>query len=1618
MSDLRNKIIEIPLQGSENVLEIDCDDLPESSRDICDVLEQEEAEIRFFLIFALEYYKQKKIDEAILLLKRGLSKESTTDMSAKLPLINCLANIYIQKAKTFHLSEPFNSSISGEPDGQTLVSNFDLEQIKSGREAFLQLATALFKEADRIQPNNITTQLGKGVLYLVSNQYDLALPFFNNVLKVSPNNVTALVGAARIQYTKNQYHQALEKYRRALRFYPEGDFDPRIGIGLCLYKLGNVRDATIAFEKALQKNSNQVAPLILLSIIKLNTAKELLISENLEGDSKDSKIDLDSELSKGIEYISSGYHLNPDNPTILVHLSNLFYYRGDLEKSAELATKAYRFTELTEIKAESQFQIARIYHSQKDYSKAYDGYQKTLAIMPDHPLAKLSLGKLQIYRSEMAAAITTFQQLLTRYPRCTEILHILGYIYSTLNNQKIKAVEYYETEITTIAAQGNLLWKGDWSTKLDLFSTADTFLECARLLQNSNITKCLKFYEASKSILSKSSLENTSDINKDACATVEILNNIGVLKLFQDNNNEGIEELLSALGLHKKIFEKESDKAKGPEENLDSQTSQSIEGQSLVERYKDVDSTLYYNLGRAYESVGNIEKAKEIFSSLLEKYPGYIDAQLRLGMLYMNYYKDFDKSEECISQALSLKSTHIPALILKAQLTLSRGSLQPGRKCFENILINVNRHEIYTLLSLGNYYLQAIRSEIAIVKNIKQVLDQENLNSSIRGSKVHESKSKHSSDAIKADYRKHLGALNTNYKRAHEFFKKAYEINNKCPFSISGFAAIMAEKKYLNNALDFFSAAREVQSAQLPENAVSGISDPSGTVDSGFGNMSGADGYGSKMFSLEYCMSLSPESGMPLVLSDGTDQGYNVMLSSNLARVYLELGDNQNAINLYELSIGKLESKMQKMNISRYDDFPINQHYRNLGLGLSKALYIKARLTKSIPLMKRAISNLTQIYEEFIKMEERKGNKGDKSKLISNGYQDPKGDDNLSSSFNEDSVPGQLDDSKDRIVNGTNVSNKGSGSNEIKIKAEPEDNDIVKSEESKADINQTSNPVNDSSLNSNSQSEIKIKKEGDLDIKTEDDKTSLQKDEDSIKKENSTNDGDSTDTKVQTGSIIKSEQVENKKTDSNKKKVDFSSVDKPKAANDVKSKVREEDQLPVISMSKSEEKLVLVDGCDPIILYNLALAKQILAQLLSEIPPEQYAKEDYQSIVDGLRESSLVFIKLGKAKEQLQVFMNEKMEREKGADLAKPDISSTKNSNFKLSIDPKLSTPRASFGRFLLSDLEKKIQKYSEEEQRKWELAEESRKRRLEKEAQKKAEEAAALEARRKEDERLLEITRLRNEQIRQEMALGIREERGRDRSEIQSEDDDYRNNAEYEKDFVNDGESRQGRKRKDKLGRSDSKRKQRRYNKKSRDQYNDDGDGESPYEDAERDLVHQDNFREKPRQENEADDRYENNAEIKKEKRRYTGRVTKERRGGYSNREETDQLSRETLSREDTGDLPVRDTPSNTRRRTLKRHIKRVESSESDIENTEPVTKKRSRRPDSSEPSKRKGRRKEPKISRKELANVAPKEEEEDHEKYVQKKEMEIFGSSSDLSSLSDAVNEFEYNSDLDLSP
>ncbi|MFH4984632.1 hypothetical protein AB6A40_011341 [Gnathostoma spinigerum] len=316
--------------------------------------------------------------------------------------------------------------------------------------------------------------LGRAYFCLLEGKSDQAEQQFNFVLNQAGENIPALLGKACIFYQRKEYRKALNCYKSVLRKKPDCPADVRLGIGYCLAKLGKMEKARLAFERCLELEPENVSALIAIAILDMNN--------------------LDAEgIQRGVRALGKAYQLEQENPVVLNHLANHFFYKKDLERVECLAWHAFQITENEAMRAESSYQLARSYHFRQNFEKAFQHYyQATQFATPGFVLPFFGLGQMYLHREDYDNAIGCFEKVLKVYPQNYDTLKVLGSLYAhsepTDPNERIerrnkarellkKVVDLCPDDIEALIDLAQLTENTDPKNSLDAYTKASEFLQ-------------------------------------------------------------------------------------------------------------------------------------------------------------------------------------------------------------------------------------------------------------------------------------------------------------------------------------------------------------------------------------------------------------------------------------------------------------------------------------------------------------------------------------------------------------------------------------------------------------------------------------------------------------------------------------------------------------------------------------------------------------------------------------------------------------------------------------------------------------------------------------------------------------------------------------------------------------------------------------------------------------------------------------------------------------------------------------------------------------------------------------------------------------------------------------
>lgn len=382
----------------------------------------------------------------------------------------------------------------------------------------------------------------------------------------------------------------------------------------------------------------------------------------------------DTLAKEGLDNLKKIYMKDKSNPEALLHLGKHFLEKAEYTKAeALLFTMFYNVTSTGaqfsgRLKAEAAFLLGKLYHVQCNFEDAYRYYLHATKYDESFYPAHFCLAQVLIERNDVASAISRLELLIAKFPDNFDVLKMLSALYLHVGDEK-----------KSLSILSELVAKHP--NDLDILSTYVT------LIEQSQHEEALKLYLRIVDIFKKSEAE----------IPVEILNNLAVLLL--DSN-----KVADALVLLKEALAVASNDAQAKK-------------------------ILLFNLGRCHESSLEYVLALDCYNEVLLLDPKYKDARLRIGMIYMKQGKGVEATDlfkDILADAQDCRE----AWLLLAECQLAVKAITPARKSFERVLTTIDRHDQYSLLSIGNIYMNLARYDIlkhaspeSLKKNINMALD-------------------------------------------------------------------------------------------------------------------------------------------------------------------------------------------------------------------------------------------------------------------------------------------------------------------------------------------------------------------------------------------------------------------------------------------------------------------------------------------------------------------------------------------------------------------------------------------------------------------------------------------------------------------------------------------------------------------------------------------------------------------------------------------------------------------------------------------------------------------------------------------------------------------------------
>lgn len=500
------------------------------------------------------------------------------------------------------------------------------------------------------------TVLASGALSLAKGDFDRSLTSFQSSLNQSGNaNLFAQLGKARVLYQKKNYKGALDLYQNILSGRPNMKPDPRIGIGLCFWKLKDKETALLSWERALELDPENQAINTLISLFFMEKALSNVDSP-----------DFGQNYATAMKYAQEAYKTNSNYPAAIMVISSYLFSKKKMDKVLKLADRVKDYSDVPALMSDGLFWMGRAHHFLQEYDEALKYYALAEKRTSDKSniLPLLGKGLVQIAQ-DSPEALLTFEDISSKNPKCSAAPLLLGlYTAQHANDdykKKQRAINLLQKYLTLAKEQEET-------------PPIEVFLTLSGLYESTDLSKAYDY------------LYQITEYSYSDDFAFRLQNNLGVFNYLRGDLGSAKENFNAAV--------EEADKSEQPESKL----------------------TVQFNIARVEDAMGNVEEARELYNRVLEEQPNYIDAKIRLSYLSV-VTGDGDGETEEIENLLESDGANLEVRALYGWYLKRRRNKQKGNNNddaeqthYKTSLLECDKHDSYSLIALGNLYLALARS--------------------------------------------------------------------------------------------------------------------------------------------------------------------------------------------------------------------------------------------------------------------------------------------------------------------------------------------------------------------------------------------------------------------------------------------------------------------------------------------------------------------------------------------------------------------------------------------------------------------------------------------------------------------------------------------------------------------------------------------------------------------------------------------------------------------------------------------------------------------------------------------------------------------------------------------
>ena len=321
---------------------------------------------------------------------------------------------------------------------------------KNHKESNFEIATNLYKQILRIDPNHEDTNNNLALLAEVSGQYQKAQSYLEKVVEINPRNTSALSNLGNLFQRLKEHQKAKSYYEEAIKIDPN-HADAYNNLGNIYRNLKEIQEAKSCYEKAIEINSNHKHAYNNLGIICLELE---LFQKSKSCCEKAIKIDPNfadaynilgrifeklNEHQKIRDYFEKAIKINPNHIEANNNLGNYFFNLGSYKSAINYYKKAIEI-DSSSVGAINNLGVLKLKLGKLQEAK--DIFEKAIKIRPNYYKSYINLGLVFLDLGLFQKAKTYFKKSIEINPNSAAAYSNLGATVNELGEHQA-SISFY-----------------------------------------------------------------------------------------------------------------------------------------------------------------------------------------------------------------------------------------------------------------------------------------------------------------------------------------------------------------------------------------------------------------------------------------------------------------------------------------------------------------------------------------------------------------------------------------------------------------------------------------------------------------------------------------------------------------------------------------------------------------------------------------------------------------------------------------------------------------------------------------------------------------------------------------------------------------------------------------------------------------------------------------------------------------------------------------------------------------------------------------------------------------------------------------------------------------------